>query len=478
MTDRYTGAPVLAGLGGHEGSRQAPMRIDHPMPGEKIYPVVGSWSTDVPSTLQARIEEIISWKTPHNPAWYPLPGRTLYLQDEGHNLKIKGSGFYNPDNVSYSGAKRTVTAVPNGSMPMPPLPRLFERDLIHTDPSPIPPHLLESVRSTFAPVGGMTLTAARHDQVMFSRLTQAHMPANTPLASYKYTSLTLQGEPMGVSVSGLPDDALFDTAFNLYLPHDLGARPETLAFLQAYSDRVNFSYENPEHRLEVLAKLAEVSGSLLFDFSAKVGLYRFSGGPDNWNLKDNLDEPLYFSDVDTSRTLESIAPEQRGWEVLRNLNSAIHNWFYYFLPVLTHKENDYTGDSLRQYDFIAGMLKGFFPEKGVVQADEAARRIWNFLEPAVTRAEQEEPIGLRRGEHFLEQYCIRPIFHCMMLTNLVDLIQDSAFQRTFPESNTSPSGLQSYIDMSLHHTSHAQMFPTYSPEQARTRIASQALVYG
>src|SRR2546430_465313 len=89
--------------------------------------MIGGWCIDVPSTLRSLAEAIISWKIPHKAAWYPQPGRTLVLSREGYILKIKGAGFYNPSNVSYSGTRRTTTPVPEGDVPMPPLQRVFAR---------------------------------------------------------------------------------------------------------------------------------------------------------------------------------------------------------------------------------------------------------------------------------------------------------------------------------------------------------------
>src|SRR3989344_3446305 len=88
---------------------------------------------------------------------------------------------------------------------------------LHADPSNTPPHLMESVHSTFAPIGGMTLDAAMNDQLMFSQLTATGLPSNSPLVSYKYHELFLDEKPMGVSVSQLPANALSITPYHLYL---------------------------------------------------------------------------------------------------------------------------------------------------------------------------------------------------------------------------------------------------------------------
>jgi hypothetical protein len=437
--------------------------------------LIGRWSIDVPFTLRESTEEIISWKIPHKAAWYPQPGRTLVLNREGYSLKIKGAGFYNPSNVSYAGTRRTITSVPERDVPMPPLQRVFERDLIHTDPSNISPHVLESVHSTFAPIGGMTLEAAMHDQLMFSRLTAVGLPSNRPLANYMYHDLLLDGKPMGVSVSLLPHDSLSITAYHLYIVWNrLGVSTEAFEFLKAYSGRGDqFSYENPSHRLEVLAKLAYVAGKLLFQFSSMAGLYRFSGGPDNWNIKLDLDAPLYFSDVDTSKPLDAILPTQHGWEVLRNMISTIHNWFYYFLPCLTYEESGYTAQLLQQkpHDFVRAMLLGFFSDKDVDVVEKVTSKIWRFLALPLAQAEKETRIGLRTGEYLLQRFYARPVFHFVMLCLLSELIQGSELQSVFTESDTSPSGIQRFVDMSLRHESHARMFSDFSPLKTSNLIA-------
>ena len=438
--------------------------------------LIGRWPLDMPSGLQVRVEEIIAWKISHNPAWYPQPGRTLVLvgDDPNYKLKVKGAGFYNPSNISFSGARRTTVPVPEGMVPMPPLQQAFKRDLIHADPSNTPPHLMESVHSTFAPIGGMTLDAAMNDQLMFSQLTATGLPSNRPLVSYKYHELFLDEKPMGVSVSQLPANALSITPYHLYLAwHQPVVSRESLEFLRAYSGKDQFSLENPVHRLEVLAKLAFVAGKLLLQFSTRAGLYRFSGSPDNWNVRFDLNAPLFFSDVDTSRTLPTIASTQWGWEVLRNLISAIHQWVYFFMPCLTYEESGYSAQLLRDgsRDFVRAMLSGFFAESGEDAIEKITRKIWRFLDVPLAKVSREIRIGLRSGEYALQRHYPRPVFYFVMLNLLSELIQGSELQRVFTGSDTSLNEIRSYVDMSSQHPSHAQMFPGYSPSKTSALIA-------
>lgn len=177
--------------------------------------------------------------------------------------------------------------------------------------------------------------------------------------------------------------------------------------------------------------------------------------------------------MDTSRTLESIPPAQQEWEVLRNLNSAIHNWYYYFLPTLTYEESGYTAQLLQQksHDFVGAMLHGFFSDKDTDEIERVSSKIWNFFDLPLSQAEKETHLGLRTGEYFLQQFYIRPVFHCVMLSHLSGLIQGSEFQKVFPESDTSTRGIQQYVDMSLQHESHTRMFPNYSPSETRALLA-------
>jgi hypothetical protein len=206
----------------------------------------------------------------------------------------------------------------------------------------------------------------------------------------------------------------------------------------------------------------------LLDFSAKAGLYRFSGGPDNWNIKADVNEPLYFSDVDTSRLLKTIPETQQGWEVLRNLNSAIHNWVYYFLPTLSYAESGYTKELVQEkrHDFVRGMLSGFFADKPDEEIDRATEAIWQFLTPVLEGAGQQNALGLRRGEQFLEGYYPRPIFHIAMIGILSELIQHSQFQASFSGTDLSPEAIRSYLERSAQDPSHGEMFANFSPDEA------------
>lgn len=437
--------------------------------------LIGSWSSDIPTEVRERIEKIIAWEIPHESAWYPQPGRTLVVADKAPRLqiKVKGAGFYNPSDVSFAGTRRTTVPVPEGPVPTAPLQQAFKRDLIHVDPANEPPHLMESVHSVFAPVGGMTLEAARNDQLMFTKLTAAGLPSNRPLVVYKYHELFLDDRHMGVSVSQFPEKSLSVTPYDLYLAWDaLRIGPEPVKFLRAYSNNPQFSLENPEHRLAALAKLACVAGGLLLRFSTMAGLYRFSGSPDNWNIRSNPQEPLFFSDVDTSRSLDIISPAQWGWEVLRNLISAIHQWIYFFLPCLTYEESGYHASLLQNsvHDFVRAMLSGFFLGSNENAIQKAAAKIWRLLEPVLNDIGWKSRIGLRTGEYELRKYYPRPTFYFAMLAILSDLVQGSELQRSFPTTDTTPTGIHRYINASSRHSSHSHLFPGYAQSSVQTLV--------
>ncbi|MBI2464159.1 hypothetical protein HYV57_04330 [Candidatus Peregrinibacteria bacterium] len=382
-------------------------------------------------------------------------------------LKIKGAGYFNPANVSSSGLKRTTTPVPEGPLPMTPLEQAFKRDLIHVDPSDVPPYEMQSVHSTFAPVGGMTLEAALNDQRMFRHLTNAGMPANRPLAAYRYSDLNLDGKPMGVSISELPPGALAITPYDIYIAwYGEQLDPESLEFLKKYSSRnENFSISNPEHRLEVISTLGKVAGQAILDFSLKAGLYRFSGSPDNWNIQNDTTRPFFFSDVDTSRTLDSINAPQRAWETIRNLITAIHQWVYFFIPSLTYKESGYSPPMLQDNDFVMQLLTGFFPNASQEAIRSISSRIWKFLAPVFNDAKGCENVPLRGGEYVLQRHYPRPIFYLVLLNLLIDLIQNSELQKHFIESDTTITGISNYIGLSVEHVTHKQFFENYSSQR-------------
>jgi hypothetical protein len=408
-------------------------------------------------SLCNELAEIVSWQRIHQSDWYPRPGRTILYRSPFNKqlIKIKGAGFYHPPNIGHSGFHRVTNPIPTSAKPQPPLTQGFCRDLIHVDPDTSPPYELISVPSRSAPVGGMLLQTALNDQLMFQRLNQAGVPANNPLMVFEYSELKLEGSPMGASISLLPMRHLSHTPYDIYL-HWAGCEQVTEleqlgAAITGFSD---YSIDQPTHRLALIAKLARQAGHLILTFSTKAHLYRLSGSPDNFNMRYCPDSPLYLSDVDTAGDLRSLNPEQHIWEVLRNLLSALHQWLYFFLPALTYRESGYNWELLRQYDFIAAMLAGFFPIASAEQIETASAKIWRAVAEVRLLLNLENPIALRRGEHFLQQKCSRPHFYFMALEAIGDLIQSSPVQQCFPVGDTTITGLDRYIATSMQDPSH------------------------
>jgi hypothetical protein len=436
-------------------------------------------STDLSGTVVREIIDIVSWQKMHQPSWYPRPGRTVLYQSQELNgvIKIKGAGFYNPPNASFSGFKRTVQPVPESHWPLPPLQDAFQRDLIHVDPDTISPYCLRSVPSFAAPVGGMLLKTALNDQQMFRRLQQGGVPANQPLVVFRYNRLQLHNSPMGVSVSALPQHSLPHTPYDIYLHWALGNwADDRLGGLENLGAQIcqnpQFSMKTPFDRLALVSRLGRVAGATILAFSTKAGLYRFSGSPDNFSMRLNVESPLYLSDVDTAGMLELIDPPQQTWEVLRNLLTAIHQWLYFFLPSLSYAESGYTWEMLREHDFMAELLAGFFPHAQPLAIQKATAQIWNAVEPV--RQDLGSPMALRGGEYLLQRYCARPQFYFVALAAVANLIQGSAVQDVFPAADTSVQGIYDYINQSAKHLSHQRFFDSYAAEQARSPLRQRS----
>jgi hypothetical protein len=441
-----------------------------------MYPITlhGNWPQGISLSTRLSIEDLISWARPQLASLYHQPGRTFYLTDKGSGarIKIKGAGFFNPGGVSFAGTKRTVVPVPEDPSPMPPLERAFKRDLIHVDPSDKAPHQLISVHSLSAPVGGMTLKTALNDQFIFGKLVSAKLPSNLPAAVYSYDTLRLDDETMGVSLSLSPANATANTIHDIYLDWT-GTRldPKSEEFFKSLLVRDSFSLSCAVDRMELIAFLGRIAGRLILQFSTDAGLYRFSGSPDNWNIMLAPETPLYFSDVDTSQPLDFIPEAQWGWEVLRNLISALHQWLYYFLPCLTYAESGYTSELLREprYDFVGAMLQGFFFDSLASSIDRSTARFWSLFDPLLVKIGPTRA-GLRTGEYLLGQEFSRPMFYFAVIAALSPLIQGSAFQRSFAGTNTSIQEVEAYLVRSIKDDSHRIHFAQYSAQEALDRL--------
>jgi hypothetical protein len=424
-------------------------------------------AADLPNSVVREIMDIISWRRIHQRDWYQRPGRTVLYQSRefDRQIKIKGAGFYNPPNAAGSGLKRTIVPVPTSHLPSPPLPVTFQRDLIHVDPDRSPPYLLRSVQSFPAPIGGMLLKTALNDRSMFLRLNRSGVPANSPLAVFRYDRLTLNHLPMGVSVSAVPEDSLPQTPYDIYMHWAMDDRasnthPDLEDLGAQLCHNPQFSILSPIDRLMFVARLGRIAGKTILEFSTQAGLYRFSGSPDNFSLRRDPRSPLYLSDVDTADTLDSIDPPQQAWEVLRNLLTALHQWLYFFLPALADPSSGYTWELLREHDFIAELLAGFFPHAQPAQIQIAAAKIWAAVEPV--RQDLGSPIAWRSGEYLLQRHCPRPLFYLIGLDAMIDLVQGSAVQQAFGVADTTEIGMHNYIEASAADRSHQEFFATYS----------------
>jgi hypothetical protein len=432
------------------------------------------WPLDAPAEVRAIVEDVVAWRVRHRADWYFRPGRTLHLVTEGGSvLKIKGAGCYNPPGASFSGLKRTKSPVPESSDPMPPLESEFKRDLIHVDPAERSPYELESVQSMPAPVGGMTIDAAVNDQLVFAALQAAEVPSNAPVTCIRYRDLNLNGRPLAASVSLLPRRSLPFTPYEIYCGWLTALATDDLERYVRSNTGTGRALSEPEHRLELVAQLSQRAGELIAEFSLSAGLYRFSGSPDNWNMREEADSPLYFSDVDTARFLKAVPERQRPWEVLRNLLTAIHQWTYFFIPSLTYAESGYSYELIREFDFIRPMIEGFFPDARQADVSSAVSQIWELLEPVfVSLRLEREPLGLRGGEYFLQAIYPRPTFYLLVLAALAPLVQRSQVAAAYPDTDTTVSGIRSYIRASASNASHRTVWPSFFEDEIMRRIDS------
>ncbi|WP_126248578.1 hypothetical protein [Chitinophaga rhizosphaerae] len=430
------------------------------------------WPEGFAAQTQQVVKSIITWETSHQPAWYPMPGRSLFYPDchTGALLKIKGAGFYNPETISFSGIKRATTPVPSGSHPMPPQERAFKRNIVHVDPADLPPFPMQSVQSHSAPIGGMTYRIAQNDQRIFKRLQQSGLPSNTPITAYQYAHLQLEGECMGVSVSRLPEGALQTTPFDLFMHWHLPVSGDDIpAWCKQYLSEEGFSLDRPDHRVVIISSLARHAGKLLRQFSTSARLYRFSGSPDNWSMRNDLLHPLFFSDVDTAAFLDDILPGRHGWEVLRNLVSAIHQWIYFFLPAVSWPESGYTFQMLRGADFIRNMLDGFFTEADPGRLTNAADHIWQLAAEAYNSAVGRQ-LPLRGGEAQFQLFHPRPAFYFAVMRILKTLVVSSALPAEFPSTDLSAKGIDLYTAASAGHPSHVAFYPDLSVEEMLSQM--------
>ncbi|WP_156332553.1 hypothetical protein [Rhodopseudomonas sp. AAP120] len=413
----------------------------------------------------AKICRFVSWETAHPADIYPNPGRTFVLSIGGHIYKVKGAGFYNPPNSSFSGLKRTIEPVPTQVLPQKPMERSFRRDIIHVDPSPFIPYSLMSVLSTDAPIGGMLLDVAKNDQAVFAQLSRRCVPCNTPIGVIEYPQLALDGRAMGVSVSVLPRNAATYTPYDIFLHWHRRVEdidPSFLSTLLGSPVCIN----NPDHRLQIMRRISREVGRQIVDFSIVGGLYRFSGSPDNWGIKLDQAEPLFFSDVDTAKFLSDIPPDQAPWEVLRNLISAIYQWYYFFLPSVSYPESGYSYRKFREYDFLNGILSGFFGQAAEASIEEACEQIWRFFEPVTSQAQETANIPLRKGEHFLQAHYDRPTAYCVLLAIISPLLELSRLNELGESAVKCASTVEAYIRGSILHRSHKACYPIFDPQRA------------
>lgn len=400
---------------------------------------------DVPPSEVGRIFDFAGWtETPH----FPIPGRTAWhvfaraRADESNQVadakaaKLKGVGVWNPPGV-------LTSALRGGSQADAPYPPTgeeypFTATMRHVGLTADGDYTI--VHSEPAPLGGMTHRRAVSEFVNASKLLRANVPSIVPFAVIQYTDCSFQGEPMGAVISLSYESAP-------YRLHSMHFGVENLeADAQAYYARVRNSLgiagdpADEVCRLEAIRLLAKQIGQCLNGFAA-AGLYRYSGGWDNFQYCIDRGSVL-LTDLDSSRDIFEVPPDVRAFVVLRDLASALFgllNRLYY--PTVL---NRYTVANLLKYDPLSEIICGFFPHAPMKVVHRISRQLWRYYVPHLTLLKRHsaqltnEWSPERRKGYEMEE----DLFFCLAITSMYTLWHDSNLDTLFPCRLTGKQVLQ------------------------------------
>ncbi len=291
--------------------------------------------------------------------------------------KMKGIGVFDPARL---GKHRDPILEAHSDEPQPPT-------TVHLDWTSTYPHIgFDSAGEyTFAfgsgaPIGGITHARALLEYENARTLHEHGVPTAVPLAVVRYPELIYRDQPMGASITLLPDPEPYRLSEILYLA---ACRPGHDPEADAYYHRVLNTLEiegDPTletTRLHAVQVLAYKIGALIRRWSES-GLYRYSSEWSNFEFDFGTGEPL-FTDLDSSRPLSELEGQHVPLQIMRDFATVVYRLLSKFgTPT---NLNAYTLANLRTFDALVEALRGYFPKASLPELEGVSQKLWRAFIP-------------------------------------------------------------------------------------------------
>jgi len=212
--------------------------------------------------------------------------------------------------------------------------------------------------STAAPLGGLTLAAARTEFELPERLLSRSVPALVPIALLSLPGQHFGGQPLGIVVSGSPNKAPHRP--NAILETTSASAQPTAGFVSRLASDLGVALHGAwgRERLMLIAEVYARFGRALRRFST-AGCHRYSGASDNLLYSFDHREVLLV-DLDSSGVLKRLPHLSASLEIVRDVMSGMFNLACELIrPDQIHLS---TRSDMLAVDPYHRFLAGYFPE--------------------------------------------------------------------------------------------------------------------
>jgi hypothetical protein len=378
------------------------------------------------------VEQIVSWEVlpsfakPGRTAWYvlqdpiqPKGGGALLL-----SAKLKGVGAWNPSDPNVPSGIRGLH--PSGTVPPSDIEYEETARTVHFGVDG--EGKFKGVHSEPAPFGSILLRRAAQEYDNARALVAAGAPSIAPYALYRYERSGFNREPLGAVVCLAPDESPFSLDF-LYQSEPNASQDRRAHFRSVL--RTLQLQDSLDQRTLLAAQciISHKVGCGLRRF-AQAGLYRYSSAWDNFYL-NKLGCEVYFTDLDSSRSLDELSEKIAGLQILRDLAGALWR-----LPK-QYSERDslsqFQLDAVVEADPLASTVAGFFGISDV-SARALAAPLWDYVIPHWYLLKRHSETAAAWPKSTLKTYRIdKGIFHCAAILAMAPIYRNRSRLLGLPE---------------------------------------------
>lgn len=367
-------------------------------------------------------------------AWHILREDVTLKSNPEYKLraaKLKGIGVWNPGTTAKN---RDSLMVPESDTPRPPTTQPLETFSTYPHFGLTADGEYSIVFGKVAPVGGILHARAVQEFENAQYLIEKGLSCIVPLAVILYDEeYTFNGQPMGATISLSPcADPYRVSEIKYGAITRLGEDRKKDQYCQRILDSLNIQGELSSEvtRLEAINIIARQTGEMIRSFSM-AGLYRYSA---EWgNFEYNFDHGnIVFTDLDSTCFINTLTPDMRTLQVIRDFGTLMYRTISKFAtpPALHH----YTLRNLLDYNPLAEVLRGYFPQGDEKEIKKVSDQLWNAFIPYyfTLKRYQSEILNDWSQERRRSYKIPHDFFYVLAITSAFNLFSSSDFMQQYP----------------------------------------------